>query len=205
MLTHEFPFDDPSLPYRIELMHTSDLSQVMLIERMAFSTPWPASAYRYELTQNDLSTYLVLRLHRPFPATGWAKIARLWRRDTTLQILGYGGLRIALDKAHISTIAVHPDWRGCGLGEMMLAALIDTAILRGATTVTLEVRASNEMAQNLYRKYAFVEAGRHVKYYHDNNEDALIMTTPRVDEITFLNRYADLKTRLRDRLVQRLA
>jgi ribosomal-protein-alanine N-acetyltransferase len=202
VLPQEFPFDDSSLPYRIDLMHLPDLSQVMPIERLAFSAPWPASAYRYELTQNELSTYVVLRLRRSLATAGCAQITRLWRKDTAQPIVGYGGLWIILDEAHISTIAVHPHWRGYGLGEMTLVALIDAAILRAATQVTLEVRVSNQVAQNLYRKYAFVEVGRRVKYYHDNNEDALIMTIARVDDSAFLTRYADLKARLRGRLVQ---
>jgi ribosomal-protein-alanine N-acetyltransferase len=118
------------------------------------------------------------------------------------RVLGYGGFWAIVDEAHISTIAVHPDWRGRGLGAMVLAALIDTAILRGAAEVTLEVRVSNEIAQNLYRRYGFVEVGRRKKYYRDNNEDALIMTAPRVDGPSFLERFADLKAALKHRLSQ---
>jgi ribosomal-protein-alanine N-acetyltransferase len=109
-----------------------------------------------------------------------------------------------VDEAHISTIAVHPKWRGRGLGEMVLVAMIDAAIQRGAAEVTLEVRVSNLVAQSLYRKYAFVQVGRRKGYYHDNREDALIMTTPKVSETGFAEPYGQLKGKLRKRLMQHL-
>ncbi len=107
-------------------------------------------------------------------------------------------------EAHISTIAVHQKWRGRGLGEMVLVGLIDAAILRGAMEVTLEVRASNVVAQNLYRKYAFAQVGRRKAYYHDNREDALIMTTPKVDEAGFVQQYGQLKVSLRQQVARHL-
>jgi ribosomal-protein-alanine N-acetyltransferase len=198
----EFPFNDPLLPYRIELMRLSDINQVMSIERAAFPAPWPASAYRYELLQNDLSTYLILRSRRSSSDMNLPRIRHLWPRRHARPILGYGGFWLVLDEAHISTIAVHDDWRGQGLGELMLAAQIDAAILRGAVEITLEVRVSNSVAQNLYRKYTFTQVGRRKKYYHDNGEDALIMTTPRVDKAGFLKKHAQLKAQLRDKLIQ---
>ena len=182
-LPHAFPFAGEGLSYCTRWMHVDDIEQVMPIENASFPAPWPASAYRYELTRNKLSSYLVLQnkeppLLRPGP------------------ILAYGGFWVILDEGHISTIAVHPDWRGRGLGEWMLVALIDAAILRGAEELTLEVRVSNHIAQGLYRKYAFAEVGRRKRYYHDNNEDALIMTTPRVSDRTFADQYTALKETL---------
>jgi ribosomal-protein-alanine N-acetyltransferase len=183
-------------------MQTSDLRQVMDIERYAFPSPWPASAYRYEITQNDLSTYLVLKLRHSPPLRRGRVLPSMRRIET---ILGYGGFWMIVDEAHISTIAVHEKWRRRGLGEMMLVAMIEAALQRGAGEVTLEVRVSNVRAQSLYRKYGFVQVGRRKGYYHDNHEDALIMTTPRVDEPAFLEQYSELQSRLRERLVQRLA
>ncbi len=195
-----FPFVDPSVPYVTEWMRVADIEQVMPIERLSFPAPWPASAYQYELTQNELSSYLVLR-----PAMQTAR-RRLWdplrflRGEARFPVLAYGGFWIMVDEGHISTIAVHPDWRGRGLGELMLVALLDAAILRNAAELTLEVRVSNRVAQNLYRKYSFSEVGLRKRYYHDNNEDALIMTTPRVGDPVFSRRYDDLKRALRKRL-----
>jgi ribosomal-protein-alanine N-acetyltransferase len=185
-------------------MQLDDLHQVMDIEREAFSSPWPMSAYRYELTQNDLSTYLVLKLRRPMRPRRWGGMTPPLRRRMVEPVLGYGGFWMMAGEAHISTIAVHPRWRGRGLGEMVLVGLIDAAILRKAVEVTLEVRASNVVAQNLYRKYAFEQVGRRKGYYHDNHEDALIMTTPKVDDMRFVERYAQLKASLNQQVARRL-
>jgi ribosomal-protein-alanine N-acetyltransferase len=195
-----FPFTDPSLPYKVGWMRVDDIDEVMPIERVAFPSPWPASAYRYELTQNDLSSYLVLRQRHPRAGDLRSSLLGLMGRTRRARILGYGGFWLILDEGHISTIAVHPDWRGRGLGELLLVSLMDAAILRGAGELTLEVRVSNLVAQNMYRKYGFVQVGVRKRYYHDNNEDAWIMTTPRIDEAAFERQYARLKERLRERL-----
>ena len=216
MLPGQFPFDDPALPYVVELMQTTDLRQVMAIERTAFPTPWPVSAYHHELTQNDLSTYVVLRQrHAASPLAGsWRlRAGRRRGRDAegpvvarpvlgraAMPLLAYGGFWMIVDEAHISTLAVHPEWRGRGLGELLLVSLIEAALLRGAAEATLEVRVSNEVAQSLYRKHDFVQVGRRKGYYTDNREDALIMTTPRLDDPRFVARYAARKVRLRERL-----
>jgi ribosomal-protein-alanine N-acetyltransferase len=194
-----FPFADPSLPYVVAWMRVADIDEVMPIERVAFPSPWPASAYRYELTQNDLSSYVVLRQRGASAGDLRSKLLGLMGRAAPAQILGYGGFWIILDEGHISTIAVHPDWRGRGLGELVLVSLMDAAILRGAGELTLEVRVSNLVAQNLYRKYGFVQVGMRKRYYHDNNEDAWIMTTPRIDQAAFERNYVGLKQRLQER------
>ena len=203
-LPDRFPFADPELPYVVELMQPADLRQVMAIERTAFPTPWPASAYHHELTQNDLSTYVVLRQQSVQPRASRPRLfgrtlSRAARR--VLPLLGYGGLWMIVDEAHISTLAVHPGWRGRGLGELLLVSLIEVALLCGAAEVTLEVRVSNKVAQGLYRKHAFAQVGRRKAYYTDNREDALIMTTPRLDDPSYVARYAARKARLRERMV----
>jgi len=203
-LPNRFPFHDPELPYVVELMQIADLRQVMAIEYDAFPTPWPLSAYRHELTQNDLSTYVVLRQRALEAGASWPH--RVGRRlslaaGRALPVLGYGGFWMIVDEAHISTLAVHPEWRGRGLGELLLVALIEAARLRGAVEATLEVRVSNLVAQALYRKHGFAQVGRRKAYYTDNREDALIMTTPRLDDSRFAARYAMRKARLRERLL----
>jgi [ribosomal protein S18]-alanine N-acetyltransferase len=92
-------------------------------------------------------------------------------------ILAYGGFWLLLDEAHIATVASHPDWRGCGLGEWLMLALLNTAVLRGAVTSTLEVRVGNLPAKRLYEKLGYEVAGVRKRYYRDG-EDGLIMTTP---------------------------
>jgi ribosomal-protein-alanine N-acetyltransferase len=187
-LPRTFPFRDPALRYVADWMQAHDVAQVMPIENASFPAPWPASAYRYELKQNDLSSYLVLRENDHALAEA--------------RVVAYGGFWLILDEGHISTLAVDPAHRGRGLGEWMLVVLIKTAMLRGAGELTLEVRVSNEVAQHLYRKYGFRQVGLRKAYYRDNGEDALIMTTPRVDEQAFQQHYQALVESLHRRLRQ---
>ena len=86
-----------------------------------------------------------------------------------------------VDEAHITTFAIHPDWRRRRLGERLLLALLDVALDRRAAEATLEVRLSNLAARRLYEKFGFRPVGIRPRYYSDNNEDALIMTTDRLD------------------------
>ena len=83
-----------------------------------------------------------------------------------------------VDEAHITTIAVRPTERGRGVGTALMLALLDAARDGGAAIATLDVRVSNIGAQRLYERLGFLPVGRRVRYYDDNGEDALIMTTP---------------------------
>ncbi len=107
-----------------------------------------------------------------------------------------------VDEAHISTLASHPDWRGQGVGELLLLAMIDRAAEIGGEVVTLEVRVTNNVAQALYQKYGFQVAGRRKGYYSDNGEDALIMSTPRVTAAAFNHRLQEQKGALFKRLAR---
>jgi len=115
-------------------------------------------------------------------------------------IIGFAGLWLMVDEAHITTIAMHPDYRRRGLGEFMLVGLIDIAYSISAKWVTLEVRVSNYSAQNLYRKYGFREAGLRHRYYSDNQEDALIMWTDEINSPVYKQKFQDLKTTLMRKL-----
>ncbi len=157
-----------SLPFVTEPLRVTDLDEVMVIEREAFSAPWSANLYRHEITRNDLGHYLALRLNADGENAGL--------------LLGYGGFWLLVDEAHISTIAVRSGWRGHGLGEWLLLALLQEAAARGAREATLEVRVSNQVAQSLYRKLGFQVVGHRKRYYSDNGEDALIMTLPGLRE-----------------------
>jgi len=161
----------------VEPMAVSDLGDVMVIERLSFSSPWSERAYRFEIEQNENSVMLVAR--PAFPLSLWDRIRG--RAGVRSPVLGYGGLWLLVDEAHISTIAVHPQWRGKGLGELVMLSLLEQGIRRGMQRATLEVRVSNETAQGLYRKLGFESAGRQRRYYSDNNEDAFIMVTPPFD------------------------
>ncbi len=101
--------------------------------------------------------------------------APLQMDERARRVVGYAGLWLMVDEAHVTSIAVSPAYRGLGVGELLFLALIDLSREIGAQYVTLEVRVSNTLAQNLYRKYGFKETGVRRRYYSDNNEDALIM------------------------------
>jgi ribosomal-protein-alanine N-acetyltransferase len=169
----------PPPPFNLRAMQVADIPRVMAIERDVFPSPWPAHAYRYELTQNALSHCYVLE-----------------RAD---ELVGYGCMWLVVDEAHISTLAVAPSQRGRGLGELLLLALLGEAIALDAVTATLEVRVSNQTAQALYAKYGFEVVGWRKRYYVDNQEDALIMTVEPLDQ-AYQGRLAALQTSLFERL-----
>ena len=193
---------DGKIPLVVQRMALQDIPEVMAVEKESFPLPWSATAYRHELAQNEHSHYVVVRqrgLSRVYPRRRW--IDRwLKKPESQPPVIGYGGFWVLGEEAHISTIAVHPDWRGQGIGELLLAAMVDLAVALEAQVVTLEVRVTNIVAQNLYRKYLFEEVGRRRRYYRDNNEDALIMTTPCLDDPVFLETYHRRRATLSERL-----
>jgi ribosomal-protein-alanine N-acetyltransferase len=150
----------------ISPMQPEDVDTIMPLERLAFADPWSRRMYLSDLHENPLATYRVIR-----PAGGAA----------LPPILGWGGFWLLVDEAHIATVAAHPEHRGCGLGELLMVDLMERAVERGARVATLEVRASNLIAQKLYAKLGFDVVGTRRKYYRDG-EDGLIMTTPELDD-----------------------
>jgi ribosomal-protein-alanine N-acetyltransferase len=166
----------PPVRLRIESMGLGDLEAVQAIERASFSSPWPPNAYRSELETNRLASYLVAR-----------------HGD---RVVGYGGMWLMVDEAHITTFAIHPAWRRRRIGERLLLAFLDIAIDRSAHEATLEVRLSNLAARRLYEKYGFRPVGLRPRYYSDDNEDALIMTTEPLAEPRMRQRIARLREAL---------
>jgi [ribosomal protein S18]-alanine N-acetyltransferase len=166
----------PPLRVRVEPMTVADLPEVQAIERASFTTPWPPNAYRTELETNRLAHYVVAR------AEG--------------HVVGFAGVWLMVDEAHITTFAVAPGWRRRRIGERMLIAVLDLAVGRRATDATLEVRLSNLPARRLYEKYGFRPVGLRPRYYSDDNEDALIMTTEPFDEPVLAARIAALREAL---------
>ena len=156
-------------------MELADVPQVAEIERMSFPLPWSAHAIRRELAENANAHFLVAYRSGdpPGPVELWA---RWLRRRAARTITGYIGYWYIADEAHISTVAVHPEFRRQRIGDRLLTAMLRHAGSLGATLATLEVRASNLAAQALYRKHGFEEVGRRRGYYRDNDEDALLMT-----------------------------
>jgi ribosomal-protein-alanine N-acetyltransferase len=187
-------------PYVVEPMTLADINRVLEIEHLSFSAPWSARAYRHEITQNEHSTMLVVR---PAPQHRLAPLRWLGFLSPAAPgpVLGYAGCWLLVDDAHIATIAVHPDWRGHGLGELLLLSLLEEAAKRGAARATLEVRVSNTVAQGLYHKYGFRRTSRSKRYYADNSEDAYIMATPPFETPGFWTDLRKHRAALRARLL----
>ena len=148
----------PPDPFWLRPMTLADVPAVQLLDRLSFPTPSRAGLFEHELLQNEIAHYQVL---------GAGEV-----------LVGFAGFWLIADEIHVSTIATHPDWRGRGLGELLLQNLLFEAHKLPANMVTLEVRRSNEVAQALYRKYQFEEVGLRRRYYRDTGEDALLMTMP---------------------------
>ena len=200
------------MPYTLRPMIPQDLAQVAEIERDAFPTLFPPTSFRREL-KNRLARYIVavrrdelcqpaaptpLAAPKSAPATSAARIDRiingarnLWqRRPGAWQpgqqyIAGFLGAWHMHDEAHIISVGVRSPRRSQGIGELLLIGAIEQAIARGMQSVTLEVRVSNYIAQNLYKKYGFKKQGVRKAYYVDNREDALIMTAADICEPLF--------------------
>jgi [ribosomal protein S18]-alanine N-acetyltransferase len=161
---------------RIQPMDLGDLPAVQQIERASFTTPWPPQAYRQELETNRLAHYLVAVIG-----------------DT---VVAYGGIWLMVDEAHITTFAVHPAYRRRRIGERLLLSMLDLSVQRQAREATLEVRLSNLAARRLYEKYGFRPVGIRPRYYSDNQEDALIMTTEPLASPSMRERVARLRVEL---------
>ena len=140
---------------RIRYMRLKDVDAVAAIEQATFARPWSRESFRQEVTRNAAARYLVA--------------------ESEGKILGYAGAWIILDESHITNIAVSAEARGRGIGRRLTAELLQVLSSLGAGYATLEVRVSNERAQNLYRSLGFVSVGKRKRYYEDNNEDAWLM------------------------------
>jgi ribosomal-protein-alanine N-acetyltransferase len=119
---------------------------------------------------------------------------------TRQYIVGFSGIWLLVDEAHITNIAVRPQYQGRGLGELLLIATIDLARGLKASSMTLEVRASNLVAQNLYSKYGFIQMGIRRGYYLDNHEDAVIMSTESIAAPSFQAQLEQLREALAKKL-----
>jgi [ribosomal protein S18]-alanine N-acetyltransferase len=208
-----------AIPFVVDAMTLDDIPAVMAIEKTAFPIPWPEQAYRHELLENRNGYFIVVRRKAAATTNGTEKVEsqtlfnlfqRLTVRPTKplarpspgMTVVGFAGMWMFVDEAHVSTIASHADWRGYGIGELLLLTLLREAQRRNAVFATLEVRVSNVVAQNLYKKYSFVEVGRRKRYYRDNGEDALIMTVQNFQEPIYKAQLDALERALWTKLAQ---
>ena len=156
-------------------MVQADIERVMEIERECFPVPWSESAYLTEIS-NRSAHYIVSCIDS--------------------RVVGYAGMWIIMDEAHITTLGVACTHRRRRIAEQLLINLLDEALRRGARRATLEVRQSNEAAQALYRKYGFAPAALRRGYYTDNRENAVVMWVDNMTAPEFRAKYRSLRQRL---------
>ena len=195
-------------PYLVRQMTIDDIPQVGEIERESFPTTWPQAAYRRELQSNAMARYLVVADTSPAPLDqsphGIAGLVGGVRRimagthargdaENGRRLIAFLGLWFLLEECHVVTVAVRQAYRGHGVGELLVIPAIDLATRKGQELLTLECRVSNTTAQTLYEKYGFEKVGLRKKYYSDNNEDALIMTTPPIQTPEYQEEFARLR------------
>lgn len=138
----------------LNMMSQKDIDDVLEISSLSLKESWSKDSYKKEL-ENPMARYLVAEVDN--------------------KVIGFAGLWKVLDEGHITNIAVHPDYRGNGIGSKLVESLINKSDSWYINSLTLEVRSSNKIAQNLYEKYGFEKEGIRKNYYSDNKEDAIIM------------------------------
>ncbi|MDH5605366.1 MAG: ribosomal protein S18-alanine N-acetyltransferase [Anaerolineae bacterium] len=149
----------------IRPMELSDIDKVVILDQLSFENPWPRRSYVFEITENHASHCWVVEA----------------RTKTGIGIVGMIVTWLIVDEVHVATLAVDPEFRRKGIASQLLSrALIDLKE-KGAVSATLEVRKGNLSAQRLYERFGFEVVGRRPHYYHDNGEDALLMTVPILD------------------------
>jgi ribosomal-protein-alanine N-acetyltransferase len=165
----------------LRYMNLSDVYQVAEIEKRTFSDAWPTQSFIYEVAESTYSYMAVLEdSPLPQPQADDNQLSPLEQFISSIDqqqpsiVLGYGGLWNIVDESHISTIASHPDHRGKGYGELLVAGMVQKSINLNASYIVLEVRVGNVVAQQLYKKYGFVVEDVRKKYYRDQ-EDAFDM------------------------------
>lgn len=157
-------------------MRRRHLRSVLRIEQQVYPRPWSLGLFMSELGYGGSRAYVVARVGST--------------------VVGYGGLMLVADDGHVTTLAVDPAWHRHKLGTRLLHCLATAAVDRGAKNLTLEVRASNQAAQELYRAFGFAPAGIRKGYYVETNEDAIIMWANDVDTSTYAERLQGLDAAL---------
>lgn len=141
--------------FSIREMRSDDITAVMHVDEVCFSSPWSREIYEQEMEKNEFAYYFVM--------------------EESGKVVGYAGLWIVEDDAQITNIALLPEYRGYKIGEKLFGFSMQFAMKQGASRLSLEVRESNIIAQKLYRKFGLVPGGVRKRYYPDNNEDAIVM------------------------------
>lgn len=164
---------DP-LEVTVSPMRRRHLPSVLAIEAQVYPRPWSSRLFEEELERSN-RVYVVARVGA--------------------EVVGYAGLLMIADDGHVATVAVDPAWTRRGIGRCLLAELVTGALELGANQLTLEVRVSNQGAQDLYRSFGFAPAGARKAYYADNNEDALVMWAHDIRGVEYQDRLRELARR----------
>lgn len=202
--------------FALRLLKSTDVHQVVKIERQAFPTLWPPTTFKQDLNSKRILLLVATRTLAPDEMPTKAEPAqspgrdsipqrmvkrireRLWpeKRDEDPAVdtpLGFASVWFLPDEAHLTVIAVEKGWQGQGLGELLLIGTIEAAIQQNSRVVTLEARVSNYKAISLYQKYGFTKVGIRKRYYSDNREDAVIMTTDPIHGLSYQKQFAYLR------------
>lgn len=143
------------IPITILPMKEEDINQILEIENLSFLDPWTQQMYLSEIRERNDSYFVMAKLED--------------------RIIGYGGFWLIVDEMHLVNLAVHPDFRRQGIGTQIMQHLLNLAKQLEVKRATLEVRASNVVAQGFYSKFGFIAIAFRKKYYPDTKEDAVIM------------------------------
>lgn len=154
----------------LALFTVADVAEAVRLEARTYSTPWSEGVFRDELVAEG-RTYL--------------------KAVEGGVIVGYAGLMVLGEEAHITTVVVDADRRSGRIGTRLMLELVDEAVRRGSTSLTLEVRVSNGAAQALYRRFGMSPVGLRKRYYID--EDALIFWVHDIDSIEYRHRLAAIR------------
>ena len=174
----------PPYDLRLTPMRSRDIRRVLAIEEAVYTRPWSHRLFADELAQRKTRIY----------RTAWIE------RD----LVGFAGLMLIEDDAHVNNIAVDPTWQGRGIATVLLLELTRSAVDRGSRHLTLEVRVGNEPALALYRRFGMAPVGLRPNYYAETGEDALVMWARSIDSDTYRARLAAIQAELpRDLKVSR--
>ena len=200
------------MPYILRKLNNSDIPSVSEIEREAFPSLWPNSAFKSEINNPKIKLLVAAQpssedsaeeeassvSEAPMPQRIIQNFRTFLGRPSTDPSMedypvGYVSTWLVFEEAHITAIAVRKAYRGRGVGELLLGGAIEFAMHQKSRVVTLEVRVSNDSAIALYKKYGFKKVGLRKAYYSDNREDADIMTTDPIMSLTYQRRFMELR------------
>ena len=156
-------------------MAAEHIPAVAQIEKLCFGSDWTPTQFQREL-ENPRCTYFVA-LFQGLP-------------------VAYIGYWQILEEAHITSVAVLPEYRKRHLAQQLMLAMLEHCQKSGVDWITLEVKADNLPAQKLYEKFGFAIKGRRKNYYRDDRQDALIMWTEKISDSEYLSLLQKLKTEI---------